>query len=128
MDLATEWRSRRWRRLLSFIDGLPRNSEFVQALTEDEDLAAHLLDNPPPDDAVAVRMADWSPELEALHLAIDRLGDVVKAVVASIPKARMPRIPPMPRPTTAVDRLRQQRRSTAHRTLVARVLPNQPPP
>mgnify|MGYP006199840543 CR=1 FL=1 len=68
-------------------------------------------------------MADWSPELETLTAAVDRLGDVVKAVVATIPKAKVPKIPPMPRPRTALDRVRQRRRVRAHRALVARVLP-----
>jgi hypothetical protein len=68
-------------------------------------------------------MADWSPELELLTAAVDRLGDVVKAVVATIPKARVPKIPPLPRPQTAMDRVRRRRRASKHRALVARVLP-----
>lgn len=92
-------------------------------MTEDEDLAERILDNPPAEAGPPVRMADWSPELEALYLTVDRLGEVVKAVVATIPKARLPQITPMPRPRTAVDKIRQRRRVVAHRALVARVLP-----
>lgn len=94
-------------------------------MTEDEELAEQMALRPPADTEPGVQMADWSPEMEALSLIVDRLGEVMRAVIATIPKAKVPAIKPMPRPRTAFDRVRQRRRVAKHRALVARVLPGQ---
>lgn len=68
-------------------------------------------------------MEDWSPEREALADILDRLGNLVQAVIAAA-GAKPPRVAPAPRPDTAVTRLRSQRRVERHHALVARVLPD----
>lgn len=125
LDLATEWRSRRWRRLLNIIDHLPRNSAYREAVAEDEDLARQLLKvKPPDDDAVPVRrMSDWSAEVEMLTAVLDRLGELVQAV-AALGGAKPRRVQPAPRPVTAFERVRRNRRADQHRALVSRVLPH----
>jgi hypothetical protein len=66
-----------------------------------------------------IRMRDWSMELEMLSLLADRLGEVIKAVVA-VAGGKPPRIPPMPRPKTASDELRDPRRQ--HQKILSKVV------
>ena len=67
-------------------------------------------------------MSEWSAEVELLTLIAERIAEhaQVSAVVGG-GKAR--KIPPLPRPGSAVDRVRQRRREQRHRSLVARLLP-----
>lgn len=90
----------------------------MEALSLDEDLAAEILKMPPPRES-PVRMRDWSPELETLTLLVDRLGDVIKAVVA-VQGGKPPKIASMPRPKTATEQLRDPRRT--HRQILSKVL------
>lgn len=116
-DLAALWQARRWRFLLNIIDHLPGNSHFVAAMADDEELAAQAPEpkpSPPP-------LSSWTPEVERLTLIADRLGEVVTAVhntVATKP-SKPPR--PLPRPQTAHDRIKTQRRR-AKRDLILKRL------
>ncbi len=116
------WRSRRWRYLLLRIDNLPRNSAYMEALSLDEELAAQAAKLPAPK-GPPVRMRDWSPELEMLTILIDRLGEVIKAVVA-VQGGKPPKIQPMPRPKTAADDLKDPRRQ--HQRILSKVMIAQP--
>lgn len=122
LDLATEWRSRRWRRLLSLIDRLPRDSAYVEALSNDEEFAALFPADDTPGQPVR-RMADWSPAVEMLTVIVDRLGEVVQAI-AALGGVKPRKLPRAPRPVTAAERLAARRRREGHQSLVARVLPN----
>ena len=124
LDLATEWRSRRWRRLLNIIDHLPRTSAYREAVADDDDLARLLLRYAPPEPGRPQRrMSDWSAEVEVLTAVLDRLGELVQAV-AAVGGAKPKKVPPAPRPVTAYERARGNRRAERHRSLVARVLPH----
>lgn len=123
MDLAREWRSRRWRRLLNFIDGLPRHSAFIEALADDEEYAAMVVEAGWPERSPHPRLSEYTPEREALDAVVDRLGEVVSAVIAAA-GVRPPKIKPQPRPRTAVDRLRARKRRLDHESLVAKLLPH----
>lgn len=122
MDLATEWRSRRWRKLLNLIEGLPRTSAFIEAMSDDDDVAAVMLSQPREDRQTGPRLSEYSPEREALDRVLDRLGEVIQAVVASA-GGSAPKIKPAPRPHTAVDRARARQAWTRHNSLVARLTP-----
>lgn len=70
----------------------------------------------------AERWSEWSPERDALARVEDLLQEVVRTLVATsggTPGA----FRPAPRPESAVQRLRRDRRRSEHLTLVARVLP-----
>lgn len=123
MDLGTEWRARRWRKLLNLIDGLPRDSAFMEALTSDDEWAAAVVDSPPREDLPARRMSEWSPELEMLTNLFDAVRDNTRAVVAAA-GGKPSRVLPAPRPVTAIERARRRRRLEKHRSVVARVLPH----
>jgi hypothetical protein len=123
LDLADEWRGRRWRRLLNLIDHLPRNSRLHEAMAEDERLAEHLLSQPEPKEAPPTRRwSEFSIEVELLAGIFDRLADVPNAIAAAN-GAKPRKVKPYPRPITAVERVRERKAKTKHRSVVARVLP-----
>ena len=114
------WRSRRWRRLRNLIEGLPRNSAYVEAVAADEELAATLPDAP---GEQVERWSEWSPERDTLVVIADRIGQLIAAQVAAA-GGRPPKVAPLPRPTTASARVRQARRWQQHQRLVAQLLPH----
>lgn len=121
------WRDRRWRDLLALIDWLPRDSAFMEAMSEDEEVAEEFLSR---DENVKPkgnrpRISEWSPELEKITEVVDRLGEVMQAVVASN-GGKPPKIRPQPRPRTAIDRMRERKRYEHHRKVVSRVLIERP--
>lgn len=127
LDLATEWRSRRWRRLLNVIDRLPRDSAYVEALANDEELAEQMLRRDRGEEKKAKRrLSDWSPTVEVLTAILDRLGELTQAV-AALGGAKPRKVPRAPYPVTAFDRVRNRNRSERHRSLVSRVLRREPP-
>lgn len=119
------WDERRFDFILTVVDHLPRNSAYVQAITDDEEWAEAVLNNPAPDSdtPASVRLADWSPELEMLTNLYDRLGELIR-VVAMTAGSRPKRVPPAPRPRTALDRVRARRRNATHNRLVSIMLPH----
>jgi hypothetical protein len=94
----------------------------VEAVSLDEELAEQALKNPAPK-ADPVRMRDWSPLMEAMAVQIDRLGDVVQAIIAA-QGGKPPKIKPFPRPRTAADKLRDPRRQ--HQKVLGKVMIAQP--
>lgn len=84
----------------------------------DEEMAEQVAKMPPPKDN-GVRMRYWSPELEMLALVIDRQGEIIKAIIAA-QGGKPPKIPPMPRPKTAMDDLRDPRKQ--HQRILAKVM------
>lgn len=121
LDLGTEWRERRWRRLLDLIDGLPNHSHLAEAMAADDELAEAILnaDDGRPQHAVR-RISDYSPEVEMLTLIADRLAENTQVLLAS--RGGKPRkLPPLPRPVTAVEKARTRRRQAKHEWTVARV-------
>ena len=104
------------------IDRLPAWSAFSEARLSDpefaeqvERLATETKGPPPPPP-----LSEFTPQVAMLADIMDRLGDVVIATIAS-QGGKPPKIPPAPRPKTAVDRLRAQREREAHESLVAEV-------
>lgn len=123
MDLAKEWQSRRWRRLLNVIDRLPRHSAYFEALCDDEEMAEHLARQPEPKDTKPRRrMSEWNATVELLTAVLNRLGELTQAV-AALGGAKPRKVPSAPYPVTAIERIRNRKRQDKHRSLVARVLP-----
>jgi hypothetical protein len=68
-------------------------------------------------------MSEYSPVVETLSLLCDRVSELIGTVAAT--KGMRPRkIPPAPRPVTAIERLRKKRRQVTHRRLVSKLLPH----
>jgi hypothetical protein len=121
------FRERRWADLLTLIDWLPRNCAYVEALSNDDEVAEQVLRQPENRNArgAAPRISEWSPELERLTDLVDRMGEVMVAIVAS-QGGKAPKIRPAMRPRTAIDRMRERKRYEQHRKTVARVLIQKP--
>lgn len=120
IDLAREWRSRRWRRLLNLIDHLPRDSAYVEALSDDEEMAERMLGQA--DRAPRRRMSEFSVEVELLSVIADRQAEIINALIARR-GVKPARIKWQPRPETALERVRRRKRRRQHEALVAKVLP-----
>lgn len=99
----TEWRSRRWRRLLNLIDGLRLPSEFVQARMDDDEYAAAVLAADLPD--LGEQLADWSPEVNRLVRIEDLLQQLLRATISAT-GAKGGKFKPAERPRTAFDRVK----------------------
>ncbi len=129
LDLATEWRSRRWRRLLNLIDQLPRTSRYAEAMAQDDRLAEQLIRSraQEPPGKTRRRMSDWSVQVELLTAILNRLGELTQAV-AVLGGAKPKKVSSAPVPLTAFDRARERERARKHRSVVARVLPNKANP
>lgn len=85
--------------------------------------AEQVLASEPADTPARARMADWSPEMERLTDLYDLVGEVMRLLIA-LKGGKPNRSRPLPRPRTALDRLRARRRERQHRSIVARVLPH----
>lgn len=122
LDLTAEWQARRWRRLLNLLEGLRRTSHINEAMAQDDELAELYMQRHDGTEETKTqrRVSEFSVEAELLSNAVDRLGDLLQAHAAG-KGVRPRRIPPMPRPETAIHRLREKRSHTKHKYTVARV-------
>lgn len=110
------------RELLVLIDRLPRTSALADVMAQDDELAEGVVVEPS-SGAHRVSLTEFPPEVEALAAVVDRLGEVVAAVVASAGgKAR--RVRPWPRPVTAADRARARAVSAATDDLERQLFPD----
>jgi hypothetical protein len=137
LDLGTEWRARRWRRLSDVIDRLPANSHFSAAVANDEEYAEMLAKaaaergdtKPGAGEDSGPALTGWTPEVAMLAKVLDAVNRVAYAVVA-VQAGKKAGDPPKPerRPQTALERAFRRaefdRRKAAHDSLVARVLPH----
>jgi hypothetical protein len=69
------------------------------------------------------RLTEFSAEVAAIAAAVDRLGELIGALVA-VNGGTPPKLQPYPRPVTAIERVRRRQRMEAHFDLVRRVLPH----
>lgn len=124
MDVAREWRSRRWRRLLNLIDHLPGHSAYAEALAADELLAEAILAQPDsPGRFRGPRVSEWTPERAALADIADKLSVLIATTIAAA-GSKPPKVVPSPRPQVAADTVRERRRVEQHLRLVGLVLPD----
>ena len=125
-----EFRARRWRRLLNLIDHLPRTSFLAEAMADDEEAAAQWLAHQEAGGELAARRerwSEWTAERDALERIADALS-VLIGVTVNVHGGKATRTKPGPRPTGAVDRLRERQRLNADRALKARLGFGPPPP
>ena len=83
-----------------------------------------VLDAEQPPSRPTRRIVEWSPDVELLSSIHDRLGELITVTLAAAGSKKPPKPEPAPRPRTALDRVRERRRSTQHRSLVSRMLPH----
>lgn len=93
----------------------------MEAYSQDELIAEHL---PEPESSKPMRrMSEYSVEVEMLSTLVDRMSEMIQALLASR-GVKPRRITPAPRPVTAYERIKKDRRKSQHESLVARLLPN----
>ncbi|MCW2674783.1 MAG: hypothetical protein JWP14_3372 [Frankiales bacterium] len=68
-------------------------------------------------------MSEWSPELEALAVIVDRLSDLIGVSIAAA-GGKPPTFKSFQRPKTEVDRLLDEQRKAQHEHLVRQLLPH----
>lgn len=102
---------------------MPRDSYLNEAMAEDEQLARHLIDQEPTEEPPVRRWSEYDAQVELLTAIFDRLADIPNAIAAA--NGGKPRkVPPWPRPVTALEKVRKSRSKAKHRSIVSRVLPN----
>jgi hypothetical protein len=91
---------------------LPRDSALMAALAADPEFASEATPGPPP-------WTEFGPEVQALAELNDRVGALV-SLVASIGGTKV-KIPPYPRPTGPLERVRAVEKRQRHKALLARI-------
>lgn len=111
----------RWAFALNLVDHLPRTSAYSQAVSQDDELAEDVADHASARRQVA--LTEWSPEVEALAVVVDRLADVANTIIG-VAGGHPSRVPRYPRPVTAFDRVRARRLREAAKDLESKLFPD----
>ena len=102
------WRGRITpRQVLNLIDRLPRNSHYMAALADDDELAEHIDDDA---SAPLPPLTEWSADHAVLTVIAERLGDLLAATAQANSGKKVPSPRPLPRPDTALKRKVKRRR------------------
>lgn len=124
-DLAVLWRKRRFRFLLNIINHLPRDSYFVEAIAQDDEIAEAHKDEPTPRYEVSVAEFGATQELlAAIHDLIAQLNTNFVTANSSKRNAAK-RTKPWPRPITATGRLKKKQTEADFLDIVARFAPHE---
>lgn len=95
------------REALNLIDRLPRNSQYMAALADDDELADHIDEDAP---APPPPLTEWSADHGLLTIIAERLGDLLAATAQANSGKKVPSPRPLPRPETALKRKVKRRR------------------
>lgn len=106
--------------LLDFIEGLPAASRYQAAIANDEEVAQMILDMEEENGGAS----EWSPPLSEydlnntlLSLIVDSLASL-QATIVAVNGGKPSKPEPLPRPKTAVDRLREKRSQERQQVIV----------
>lgn len=133
VDLEELWQSRRWGRLLNYIDLLPSHTWYAQAVSEDPEhtelLAKQLTEadtEGKPDPGPPINT--WSPEVAKLADVHDAIKELVYITAQSHADKKVPEPVFTRRPQAElkrqVEKLKREAREARHQDLVSRMLPN----
>lgn len=119
LDLLDFFRGQHsWRKLHTLIRQLPSNSLSLEAMANDDELAASMPDAPSSDSGP--RVSEYTLQVSRLDQLIDRVGDLI-SVTLQAAGGKAPRIRPPKRPETAFTRLEHKRRDQRMNDLFAEV-------
>lgn len=100
---------------------MPRHGHFYASLLEHDEDAAELLKR---GETTTFGMRDWTYERELLSALVDAVRSMHSTLHAVHSKNHKGfDVKPMPRPVTALDRIRKRQRWDRHAELVRAVLP-----
>jgi hypothetical protein len=108
--------TRPWQQLYWFLERLPNWGHYKTAMVMDEAWAQRVLELEkagqevaPAADPNQMTPLGYTPELAYLAIIADRLEAVRNVIIAvNTEDGNMPPVTPLPRPTTTLDRLREQ--------------------
>ncbi|HEX5525170.1 MAG TPA: hypothetical protein VFX53_17125 [Pedococcus sp.] len=113
--------TRSWVEFYRLIYRLPAYGHFKAGLLDNEDDAAELLKR---GEAATFGMHGWTYERELLSSLVEAVRAMHSTLVAVNSKGHKGfTVKPLPRPVTAMDRLKKRQRWHRHDELVAKVLP-----
>lgn len=124
LDLHQLWRSRQFTRIADLLDGLSAQSRYREALLDDPEIAAMVLDQEEqeqatnPDPVLSVRQ--FSPEVIMAVYIVRTLETLIEATTG---KKQAPKT--LPAPHTAVDAEREKRARGKHEQLMGIFLPHE---
>lgn len=130
-DAGELWRQRKWRKLLGYITSLPADTQMNYLLSQDEEYLEHAMraqeKNRTGGSATAPgpSMAEWNLTVSLLAQVVDAVNrntEVTKAAAGGKPS----QVRPVPRPTTAAERIGNRIQREAHEEMSAILLRNRP--
>ena len=129
MSFRQLWRQRRWTLLLDLIDRLPRDTYYWQVITQDPEHAEMMVKAQERAEregtakaSPAPPMSSWSPVVDAVTTLTDRVNSLIYVTRASNGDKQVKPPKPLPRPETALPRIRNRRRQEQHNKLADRLL------
>jgi hypothetical protein len=120
-DVVELYESGRWGFTLSLIDHLPRTSAFSQAVADDEEAAASMLDHVG-ERSSSTPLTEWTPEVQVLAVVANRLAEVINVLIKAN-GGKPGRTPTYPQPVTAIDRMRARRAKEDIDDMVSKLWP-----
>jgi hypothetical protein len=136
VDIDELWHSRRWGRLLGYINRLPSHTWYSQTVSQDEEhtallakqLAEQSINEGEKKEAAAPPISTWTPEAALLSDVLDAVNKVTHAVLSTNAGKSVEAAPPAPRPNAdlakMVEREKLRIRKEKHEALAARMLRN----
>lgn len=95
-------------------------SAYREAMLDDPDVAERLATAAESTQPGHPALSEFTPEIALLTVIGDRLGEVISGLVA-LGNNKPPRVAPLPRPVTGVERARARLSEERHRSLVSEV-------
>lgn len=127
VDLVSEWKKRRWRKLLILIEQLPPASRFTQAyLTDEANADALALAQLKADDEKVKQVTaftEWNLQTSMLASLIDAIH-VLQATVTAIGGGKPHKVEPYPRPVSVGQAALEKARAEAAEDFVNQILPD----
>jgi hypothetical protein len=100
---------------------LSDRSLYVQEQMSDPELAEFYASQPVPERSPRPALSEWTPEVSVQTAILDRLGEVVAAVIAGA-GGKPPKVTASPRPRTAIEIGQAAARKARRQDLIAEVL------
>lgn len=99
------------RELLVYIDRLPSDSAYSEAMAQDDEVVELLAQQP--EGGAGPRLTEFGPQVQLLTNVVEALQELIGAV-AWLGGEKPPKVSPLPRPMTARDRLTARVEEASH--------------
>lgn len=122
LNLGQLVRNGKYRRMLSLIDRLPQDSRFAEAVANDEEHVAMILEaqKDQPQETRGPALSSWSTTNDQLAALVDSVNTLI-AITVKANQGNPGKVKPSPRPTTKFAEIAEKQAVSRHRATVARV-------